>query len=168
MSTVLEPVELLDKLEQPFRVRELSGEADRAKLERMYTLFLPKRTAQGLPPETEYAIKRWLDRILPNGRHLLVEVIGGVWGHLLLMPMDDSQSLELAIFLHQSIRGRGIGTAMNRFAISFARDNGYKRVWLSVEPSNIAAVRSYQKAGFQTLRHTVWASEIEMEYLITP
>lgn len=159
----MQTVELFDKQGQPFRVREFDPAADRVKLERMYARFTPKRVAQGLPPETEYAIGRWLDRVLANGHHILVEVTGVVWGHLLLMPMEKPDSTELAIFLHQSIRGRGIGTAMNRFGVARARDLKYRRVWLSVEPGNIAAVRSYQKAGFQTLRHTMWAPEIEME-----
>lgn len=162
----METVELLDKQGQHFRVREFDPATDRVKLERMYARFTPKRAAQGLPPETEYAIRRWLDRVLARGRHILVEVTGGVWGHLLLMPMEKQDSIELAIFLHQSIRGRGIGTAMNRFGIAYARELEYKRVWLSVEPGNIAAVRSYRKAGFQMLRHTMWAPEIEMEVLL--
>lgn len=159
----MQPVELFDKLAQPFRVREFDPAADRVKLERMYAIFTPKRAAQGLPPETAYATRRWLDRILPHGRHFLVEVNGGVWGHVMLMPMDKPDATELANFLHQSIRGRGIGTAMNRFAVAQARALGFKRVWLSVEPSNMPAIRSYQKAGFQMLRHSMWASEIEME-----
>jgi ribosomal protein S18 acetylase RimI-like enzyme len=86
-----------------------------------------------------------------------------VRGHLMLIPMDDGVSTELAIYLHQSIRGRGIGTAMNRVAVNLARLAGYRRVWLSVEVTNVAAIRSYQKAGFKRTTATLWAHEIEME-----
>lgn len=154
---------MIDKLGQPFTVRALDLPMDRLALERMYAEFRPKRAAQGLPPESEYAIGRWLDRILPNGEHLIVEVNGRVCGHIMLMPMDRPTDTELANFLHQGIRGRGIGTALNRFAIGHAREKGYTRVWLSVEPSNIPAIRSYTKAGFKTLSHSLWAPEIEMD-----
>jgi GNAT superfamily N-acetyltransferase len=157
------PMELYDKLGKLFRVRELELPLDRLKLEQMYAAFQPKRAAQGLPPESDYAIKRWLDRVLPNGQHLLVDVAGTLCGHGMLMPMDDPESVELANFLHQGIRDRGIGTALNKLLVARARESGYRRVWLSVEPSNIPAIRSYTKAGFQTLRHSLWAPEIEME-----
>jgi ribosomal protein S18 acetylase RimI-like enzyme len=160
------PVQLADKHDQAFHVREYDAASDRAALEAMYLAFSPKRVAQGLPPETPYALDRWLLHIMKGGHHLLVIVNEEVQGHLMLIPMEDESSLELAVFLHQGIRGRGIGTAMNRLAIRLARENGYKRVWLSVELSNIPAIRSYQKAGFQTLVHTVWAAEVEMEVVI--
>lgn len=156
------PTQLVDKHGNPFRVRELAA-ADRPLLEKMYRDFTPKRAAQGLPPEGDYALRRWLDHILKGGQHLLVEVNGVVSGHLMLIPMDDGQSTELAVFLHQDIRHRGIGTAMNRLAVQLAREDNFKRVWLSVELSNIPAIRSYQKAGFKTLKETVWAAEVEME-----
>jgi ribosomal protein S18 acetylase RimI-like enzyme len=157
------PTQLTDKLGNPFSVRVFNAATDRDLLEQMYASFQPKRAAQGLPPETEYALRRWLDHVLKSGLHLLVEIDGGVCGHVMLIPMPEADTTELAIFLHQSIRGRGIGTAMNRLAVALAREAGFKRVWLSVEPSNIPAIRSYQKAGFLTLRYSMWAPEIEME-----
>lgn len=157
------PIQLADKHGSPFRVRVYDPAADRPPLEAMYRAFEPKRAAQGLPPETEYALRRWLEHILKTGLHLLVEVNGEVCGHVMLIPMESGGGTELAIFLHQSIRGRGIGTAMNRLAATLARAAGFSRVWLSVEPANIPAVRSYQKVGFVTLRHSMWAAEIEME-----
>jgi ribosomal protein S18 acetylase RimI-like enzyme len=81
----------------------------------------------------------------------------------MLIPMEDGRSIELAIYLHQSIRGRGIGTAMNRVAVNLARIAGFARVWLSVEVTNVAAIRSYHKAGFKRTAATLWAHEIEME-----
>ena len=135
--------------------------ADRAQLLAMYGDFEPKRGAQGLPPNSELKIAAWLDRVLARGRHLVVEVKEQILGHVMLMPMED-QSVELANFLHQSIRGRGIGTKMNGLAVKLAQELGYQRVWLSVEPGNRAAVRSYEKVGFQRLPGSYWAPEVEM------
>lgn len=158
-------MQLTDKRGEPFTVRNMAPE-DRRALHEMYLDFLPKRAAQGLPPETEYAQKRWLDHVLKGGEHLLVEIKGVVSGHLMLIPMQDGRAIELAIYLHQSIRGRGIGTAMNRLAVELARTQGYHKVWLSVEVTNVAAIRSYQKAGFKRTAATMWAHEIEMEVLL--
>jgi hypothetical protein len=37
-------------------------------------------------------------------------------------------------------------------------------VWLSVEPGNRAALRTYEQAGFRRLPGSLWLPEIEMEY----
>jgi RimJ/RimL family protein N-acetyltransferase len=156
------PLVLFDKQGEPFTVRQMEP-SDRPALHEMYLAFQPKRAAQGLPPEHEYGLTRWLDHVLKGGEHLLVEVNDALLGHLMLIPMDDGGSIELAIYLHQSIRGRGIGTAMNKVAVNLARLAGFKRVWLSVEITNMPAIRSYQKAGFKRTPSRMLAHEIEME-----
>jgi RimJ/RimL family protein N-acetyltransferase len=158
------PAERVDREGRPFTVRRLRGE-DRAALESMYASFEPKRGAQGLPPQ-EKGIARWLDRVLADGQHLGVFVDGQLLGHLMLLPTGEKRA-ELANFLHQTIRNRGIGTSINRMALDVARAEGYGSVWLCVEPFNRAAVRSYEKAGFRRLPGTLWAPEIEMEASLT-
>src|SRR5262245_15528421 len=136
--------------------------ADRDDLLAMYADFEPKRAAQGLPPAGDRKLTLWLDRVLARGRHVVVEVGGRVRGHIMLIPHGEG-AVELANFLHQSIRGRGIGTAMNALALRLAQDVGAERLWLSVEPGNRAAVRSYEKAGFRKLPGSLWSPEIRSE-----
>lgn len=155
------PAFLIDREGQPFAVRRYAPN-DRDALARMYRAFEPQRCAQGLPP-LEPGIDRWLARVLAHGEHLVILVDDAIVGHVMLIPIDDTKA-ELANFLHQSIRNRGIGTALNRIAIEVARDVGWKQVWLTVEPSNRAAVRSYEKAGFRRLPGSLWAPEIDMQY----
>lgn len=154
------PATLHDREGRPFTVKRLEP-GDRPALEAMYRDFEPKRGAQGLPPREE-GIRSWLDRVLAHGDHVAVFVDGKLRGHLMLIPMEDGR-VELANFLHQSIRNRGIGTVLNRIALDIARDRGAKGVWLCVEPFNRAAVRSYEKAGFRRLPGSLWETEIEME-----
>lgn len=150
-----------DKHGQPFVLRPLVP-GDRAALERMYDSFEPKRGAQGLPPAHADQIARWLDTVLREGVHVVVEVEGEVLGHGMLLPVR-SGTAELANFLHQSARDRGIGTVLNRFLLDLGREHGFRRVWLSVEPSNRRAIRSYEKAGFRRRPVTVWSPEVEMD-----
>jgi RimJ/RimL family protein N-acetyltransferase len=154
------PATLIDREGREFTVRRLTPD-DRAALDAMYLAFEPKRGAQGLPP-VEKNLARWLDRVLDGGIHLGVIVDQELRGHAMLLSIDDER-LELANFLHQSIRNRGIGTAINRIALDIARERGMKSVWLCVEPFNRAAVRSYEKAGFTRLPGSLWETEIEME-----
>ncbi len=152
---------LLDKRGGAFTIRTMRP-ADRVALEEMYVDFRPKRMAQGLPPDSELALRRWLDRVLAGADHLLVDVAGEVMGHGMLIPIDE-HSAELANFLHHAVRNRGIGTALNDALVDLAAVRGYARVWLSVEPWNRAAVRSYEKSGFRRLPGSLWSPELEME-----
>jgi hypothetical protein len=52
--------------------------------------------------------------------------------------------------------------------IEIARAAGATRVWLSVEPSNRVAIRSYTKAGFRTIPGSLWAPEVEMDVPLKP
>lgn len=52
---------------------------------------------------------------------------------------------------------------MNKLAVNLARLGAYKKVWLSVEVTNVPAIKSYQKAGFERTAATRWAHEIEIE-----
>ena len=156
---------MTDKQGRPFTVRRLDA-ADRRALETMYAAFEPKRVAQGLPPH-EPGIRRWLDRVLATGDHFVVDIDGDLLGHVMLIPVDAGKA-ELANFLHQSVRNRGIGTALNRIVLELARNAGWRQVWLTVEPSNRAALRSYEKAGFRRLPGSLWAPEIEMQVDLEP
>jgi RimJ/RimL family protein N-acetyltransferase len=154
-----------DREGRPYYVRRLTREDHRA-LEAMYLAFEPKRGAQGLPPEPE-RLKPWLDRVLAAGEHIGVFIDGTLLGHLMLLPISEGR-VELANFLHQSIRNRGIGTGINRIALDVAREMGMRSVWLCVEPFNRAAVRSYERAGFKRLPGSLWQAEIEMEADLWP
>jgi len=160
------PVDLRDKRGHAYRARTFTR-ADRPALEEMYRAFDPKRGAQGLPPGDGESIHRWLDQVLAAGTHVLVEVDGQILGHLMVIPMSEDTS-ELANFLHQAIRNRGIGTALNYLALKIARAQGKRRVWLSVEPSNRIAIRSYEKTGFRRMPGSLWAPEVEMEVWLGP
>jgi RimJ/RimL family protein N-acetyltransferase len=156
------PVTRADKAGRMFTVRDYTPE-DRPGLERFYTDFRPKRGAQGLPPEGEARIRRWLDAILPAGTHLIVEMEGRLAGHAMLMPTSQEGAREYAIFLDEGVRGNGVGTEVNRVTVELARALNLDRLWLSVEPHNRPALRSYQKAGFRFRRDSIFSSEIEME-----
>lgn len=154
-------VEHTDRVGETYLIRPYTP-ADRPALDRLFDDFTPKRAAQGLPPGDPAHRQQWLDRVLKQGWHLLVEVDGRVMGHGMLIPFGDRRA-ELANFLHQSLRNRGIGTVLNRALLDTGRENGLRNVWLSVQPSNRAAIRSYEKVGFRRKPATAWSPEQEME-----
>ena len=58
---------------------------------------------------------------------------------------------EFHIFVGEvSAQGKGIGTRATQWILDYARDTlGLQRVHLSVHPDNAAAIRSYEKCGFE-------------------
>lgn len=161
---MLEAAAHTDKLGEPFVLR-LFEESDRPALQAMYDDFEPKRVAQGLPPADHTQRRRWLESVLENGYHIVVEIDDRVVGHGMLLPYREDEA-ELANFLHQTTRDRGIGTTLNQALVRLARTLGLRRVWLSVEPFNRRAIRSYEKVGFQRRPMSPWAPEVEMEVLL--
>ena len=161
----LVPTALRDKEDRVSAVRPFHSD-DRESLERFYADFTPKREAQGLPPEGPPRIARWRNSILRAGAHLVVEHEGRLVGHAMIMPTDRPGVSEYAIFLEEGGRGQGLGTEVNRLTAQVARTLRIDRLWLSVEPRNRPAVRSYEKAGFRFKPETVLTPELEMELVL--
>jgi diamine N-acetyltransferase len=168
------PAESLDRLLPAGRVDntgrrfsvDLYEPDDYPALVGFYDRFEPKRCAQGLPPTGTDRISRWLEQVLPIGAHLVAWTDGELVGHGLLVPTGRDEIWEWAIFLAQEHRGRGMGTEMNRLAIEAARALKLRGLWLSVEPHNRAAVRSYEKVGFKFATGSFLSSEAEMEIVL--
>ena len=156
------PAHLHDKEGREFTVRMLARE-DRAALDEFYDAFDPKRAAQGLPPAGRERVSRWLNQVLASGTHLVVERGGRLVGHAMLLPMDRPGIREYAIFLAREVRGQGVGTQVGMKSVEVARAEGLAGIWLSVEPHNRAAVRTYEKAGFRFVPATIYSPEVEME-----
>lgn len=135
---------------------------DRDELQRFYEAFEPKRRAQGLPPHTPDRIASWLSSVLDDGLHLIVHLDDSLVGHALVVETGRPGVGEYAIFLRGDIRGRGLGTALNRLIVEESKAAGMKGLWLTVEPHNRAAIRSYEKAGFHFVPGTIFSLEAEM------
>ena len=130
----------------------------------MYDSFDPADRAQGVPPVGEDRVRDWLETLLEqDGFDVVADHGDEVAGHATLVPDDDGdETYELAIFVHQSYQGAGIGTRLIEALLGHAQANGAKLVWLSVERWNRPAVALYEKVGFETAS----AESFEMEMAI--
>ncbi len=125
-----------------FRLQDLKGLLD------MYFLFEPKQMAQRLPPRTEEQITRWIQCLTRDGENFVAIVGRHIIGHTVLCNLQDGRA-ELAIFVHQDFQNRGIGTQLIQLAKRAAIAAGYRQIWISVESSNLQAIRVFLKNGFQ-------------------
>ena len=65
------------------------------------------------------------------------------------------------VVVDDSARGRGVGEALNQFAIELARSKGAKTVDLTSRPSRAAANRLYQRLGFVARETNVYRYSLE-------
>ena len=130
-------------------------------------IFIPEGVS---PPDRSIIKKRELQVYVENfgqykdDRCLVAEmggkVVGAVWtrimndyGHV------DAQTPSLAISLYREYRGCGIGTELMRQILLLLKEDGYKKVSLSVHKANYA-VKLYVKTGFEIVE------ENEEEYIM--
>jgi ribosomal protein S18 acetylase RimI-like enzyme len=141
------------------RIRRINpDETDLLKVFLYEAIFLP----EGVDPPNREIIEKPELRIyyeaFGSGKAdlcLLAEedeiIVGAVWSRI--MPdygHVDDHTPSLAISLLKEYRGRGIGTRLLREMLDLLREQGYKKVSLSVQKANFA-MKMYEKAGFQTL-----------------
>ena len=127
---------------------DLGGWEDFEALLAMYDVFLPKKTAQGLPPEEVPARQSWIRCLIENGENFLLWKESVVVGHAALLPDFVRKDAEYIIFVNQDLRGRGLGTALTRSALQRARELGLETIWLTVDGHNYRAIGLYKKFGF--------------------
>lgn len=84
---------------------------------------------------------------------LLAEVDGQAVGHLGLQSRRGLGDLGMAVAA--GWRGRGVGTALMAAAVEWARVQGLYKLTLQLWPHNRAALRLYQKFGFQEEGHLI-------------
>lgn len=116
---------------------------DRDAIAAMYADFEPKAASLGLPPRGDP--RPWLERLgaYPN----FVLIAGGrVIGHAVLCP--DGESAEVAVFVHQDYRGRGLGRLLLQELVNEARRLGLRRVWGITELDNVPMLRLAASLGF--------------------
>lgn len=117
--------------------------ADQARLRSMYESFEPRPASLGLPPRVR--IDEWLDRLAPSPNFLAFSCDQLV-GHAVLCP--DGDTAEVAVFVHQDYRNRGIGHLLLETLVEQARQAGMHRVWGMTELDNIPMLRLAKSLGF--------------------
>ena len=74
-----------------------------------------------------------------------------VKGFAVMRQVDDSGEL-LQIAVEKMARGSGIGNLLMDAVLTYAKNNKFCSVFLEVRKSNEAAVRLYEKHGFESMR----------------
>lgn len=82
-------------------------------------------------------------------------IVGAAWERIIpAFGHVDDKTPELAISVLPEYRGRGVGAAMMARLFELLRESGYRQTSLAVQKMN-AAVRFYQRLGYETVRESV-------------
>ena len=139
------------------------GRQQRDLLVEMYDRFEPLGMALGLPPRREEARREWTEEALGHKMNLAAfSPAGAVAGHCFLVA-GEAGSAEMAIFVHQDFRRRGIATALVRAALEWACAEGLRRVWTLTGSDNRAALRLQEKCGFRLTNYGFYGVELEID-----
>ncbi|WP_054583771.1 GNAT family N-acetyltransferase [Halolamina pelagica] len=128
---------------RPYRDETFAG------LIEMYDTFDPEQRAQGTPPIRRDEIRAWVEGLLA-GVNVVALHEGRPVGHVSFVP-DGTDRHELAIFVHQEYQHAGIGSELMANGLGFAREQGIRYVWLTVESWKRGVQRFYSRAGFSTI-----------------
>ena len=67
------------------------------------------------------------------------------------LPEDTCELVKM--YLHQTVRGIGLGKTFIQKCIDFAKETGYKNIYLETMPELKQALKTYEKFGFHFLNH---------------
>jgi GNAT superfamily N-acetyltransferase len=129
----------------------------------MYDRFYPLGGALGLPPVKTEVRREWIGRALSQALNLAAfSPAGEIVGHCFLVT-DDSGSAEMALFVHQQFRRRGIGRALLKAALNWAAAVGVGRVWSLTSSDNKPALRLQLNCGFRRRNAAFGETELEID-----
>jgi DNA-binding MarR family transcriptional regulator/GNAT superfamily N-acetyltransferase len=99
----------------------------------------------------------------------IAERNGKILGSVFVIPKDgSSETAKLRmLYVEPESRGLGIGTLLVKQVVSFAREKGYKRIWLWTQESLTSARKIYAAQGFEMIGsepHQSFGKELISEY----
>jgi ribosomal protein S18 acetylase RimI-like enzyme len=125
-----------------------------------FARMIPQLSSSSPPP----GAAELEEMVRAPGTHVLVAVEEGViLGSLTLVIFRIPTGMRAWIedvVVDDAARGKGVGEAINRFALDLARQKGCKTVDLTSRPSREAANRLYQRIGFVARETNVYRYEL--------
>lgn len=143
-------------------VREVTDPAEAAPLAPEFARLIPQLSSSA-PPVGADTLTAIIDA---EATHLLVaqDADGTVLGSLTLVIFRIPTGMRAWIedvVVDGDARGRGVGDALNRFALDLAAELGCRTVDLTSRPSREAANRLYQRIGFAARETNVYRYAID-------
>ncbi len=126
---------------------------------------LPPGLLDARRPTTE-EVKEWIKQ----DPFFIVKISGEVVGVVGCSLEDDSCQLKRMV-VDPRYRRRGIGSALTKRVIDYAKHHRARKVWLDTLPVLTEAIAMYRKHGFVSsgyLRGALWGADAELYEFVLP
>lgn len=112
---------------------------------------LLKLTSGILKPISDKEVDKYFQNILRSkkGRHFMITLNGKVIGHISLAKRKDNWHEIQIVIGEKEYWGKGYGSRAIKLLIGKARCLRISKIYLEVRPTNIRAIRAYERCGFQ-------------------
>lgn len=129
----------------------------------MYRSFDPLGLADGLPPRNEDGREVWIDRALQHDINVgAFSPVGDLLGHSFLATSGADEA-EVAVFVQQGYRQRGIGIALVKAVLRWAEQKGLRRIWARSASENAPGMRLLKRCGFRFSQYVFPGIELDIE-----
>ena len=95
---------------------------------------------------------------IPGAIYYIAELNGTLVGGAGIFPTEGlpEKTCELVkLYLHKDARGIGLGKQLLLKSMQWAKENGYKQVYLESMPELSKAVSIYENVGFKKIHHAL-------------
>jgi putative acetyltransferase len=145
----------------PFLIRPIAAQDD-AAVQHIIESVMPEFGANGAgfaihDPEVKAMFAAYQ---IPGARYFVVEFdghIAGAGGVADLVGVAGTCELRKMYFLPE-LRGLGAGRALMQNCVQAAREHGYRHIYLETLTGMDAAVKLYERTGFQRLAQAMGAT----------
>jgi GNAT superfamily N-acetyltransferase len=145
-----------------FHIRAI-GPPERGLLIEMYERFDPLGGALGLPPRTAEARRVWIGNALGHPINVAAfSQAAEMIGHCFLV-VDMPGSAEMAVFVHQAYRRRGVGAALVLAALRWGGRIGLGSGRAVTASENEPALRLLMSCGFRVSESDHFVTEMEID-----
>lgn len=119
------------------------------------------------PPDATEMAKRREALVLAGLPYVVAEIAGEIAGYAYAgrynTRLGYAYTLENSVYVHEDVRGRGIGRALMLEVLAAAEAGGFRQMVAVIGDSgNLASVRLHEQLGFRlvgTLRSVGWKHE---------
>ena len=138
-------LEIIPAYERTEEIKELFSEYTRmlVSLDPSFQLYLD---IQHYDDEEKHPEMKYME---PDGRLYLAISGGHAAGCIALRKLDDENGELKRLYVRPEYRGKGIAKALSERIILDAREIGYRWLYLDTLPELEAAVKLYEKLGFE-------------------
>jgi ribosomal protein S18 acetylase RimI-like enzyme len=139
------------------------------RFEQLYRNWFTKHFGVAPEPVDEFVLTNPEAAVLAPGGDILMILDKDKLAGMVALKKEDSTTYEFTkMAVGEEYRGKGLGEALSRAAISKARSRGAKRIVLYTHNSLKAAINLYRKLGFEEIplepgHYSSFRCDIKME-----